>query len=539
MSDVASFHNLQLASSTLEFALKKGVKTFCLCPGARNAPWVELLDDLAREQSEQIEVLNFFDERQASFFALGRIKRDRRPVAVVTTSGTAVTELYSAVVEAFYTGLPLLLMTADRPKNYRGTGAPQAIDQAEIFGKYAPQSVDLEQGEHPLVLEWNLHAPMQLNVCFSEPLLSGFSEGRTAEISRLLNVGVEMTRGEHLPVPPFPQATDELVRPLIVLGALETEEIRSEVLQFLRGRRIPILAEASSGLRHETTALPGLIQGGETWARRALKTQEVKSVIRLGGVPSFRFWRDLEDLPAVSVWNLSELPFSGLARESTVMLGVAHSLGPLPQTSVRDWEQDAWSRFLNLDQANAQVRHQAIRLFPKSEPSMIAQLASEIPDHACIYLGNSLPIREWNGFVQHRSANWRFQENRGANGIDGQLSTFFGTAQKNQENWGFFGDLTTLYDFTGPWALQYVPGRKIRIVVINNSGGRIFERMFASSRFLTAHQLRFDQWSRIWSLEHTTLGDARSQDVSVVELLPEPEETRRFWEYVEAHCRSE
>lgn len=130
-----------------------GVRDFCVCAGSRNAP---LIAALAAEQ-----VTTFFDERAAAFFALGRIKRDGAPVAIVTTSGTAVSELLPASIEAYYSGLPLILITADRPPRFRGTGAPQSINQIGLFGVYA--ATDLGQ--------WNRAMPLHINVAFDEPLI--------------------------------------------------------------------------------------------------------------------------------------------------------------------------------------------------------------------------------------------------------------------------------------------------------------------------------------------------------------------------------
>jgi 2-succinyl-5-enolpyruvyl-6-hydroxy-3-cyclohexene-1-carboxylate synthase len=123
--------NIESAKQILLQLFKQGVKTLCLCPGARNAPFIALL-----EKNKNFEVLSFFDERSAGFFALGRSRRDGQPVAVLTTSGTAVSELLSPVIEAHYTHTPLVVLSSDRPKRLRGTGAPQAIEQAQIFFRF-------------------------------------------------------------------------------------------------------------------------------------------------------------------------------------------------------------------------------------------------------------------------------------------------------------------------------------------------------------------------------------------------------------------
>ena len=148
--------NMSTARALLDEVRGAGVTTFCVCAGSRNSPLIAALSVM-----KDVEVLSFVDERSAAFFAGGRSRRDDRPAAVVTTSGTAVAELMPAAVEAYYALVPLILITADRPSRYRGTGAPQCIDQEGIFGVYAATTME----------RWNRRAPLHLNVEFDEPLI--------------------------------------------------------------------------------------------------------------------------------------------------------------------------------------------------------------------------------------------------------------------------------------------------------------------------------------------------------------------------------
>ncbi|HEV7571931.1 MAG TPA: thiamine pyrophosphate-binding protein, partial [Thermoanaerobaculia bacterium] len=139
--------NIAEARRVIEQACALGATDFCVCAGSRNAPLLAVL------AGSDLRIYSFVDERAAAFFALGRAKLTGRPAAVVTTSGTAVAELLPAAIEAHYSGTPLILITADRPARYRGTGAPQSIEQEEIFGVYARGSVT------------------HINVEFDEPLI--------------------------------------------------------------------------------------------------------------------------------------------------------------------------------------------------------------------------------------------------------------------------------------------------------------------------------------------------------------------------------
>jgi 2-succinyl-5-enolpyruvyl-6-hydroxy-3-cyclohexene-1-carboxylate synthase len=147
--------NVERARRLVAQVREAGAEDFCVCAGSRNSPLLAVLG------TSDARLYSFVDERSAAFFAVGRSKATGRPSAVVTTSGTAVAELLPATIEAYYSGIPLILVTADRPARYRGTGAPQAIEQAELFGPYAATSFD----------RWDAASPLHINIEFDEPLI--------------------------------------------------------------------------------------------------------------------------------------------------------------------------------------------------------------------------------------------------------------------------------------------------------------------------------------------------------------------------------
>lgn len=157
--------NQKRAEFVLKICREQDIQEFCVCAGARNAPLVQLL-----EQSADQKRFHFFEERSAAFFALGRIAASGKPVAVITTSGTAAAECLPAMIEAHYQQLPLLAITADRPTRYRGSGSPQTIDQVGIFSSYVEAVWDCEaESVVSAWKNWSLRRPFQLNVCFEEP----------------------------------------------------------------------------------------------------------------------------------------------------------------------------------------------------------------------------------------------------------------------------------------------------------------------------------------------------------------------------------
>ena len=294
------------------------------------------------------------------------------------------------------------------------------------------------------------------------------------------------------------------MKPLVIAGGLAPRH-RERVRAFLAQLNAPVYAEALSGLR-EDASLP-LITAGERMIRRA----EFDAVIRIGNVPTLRFWRDLEtlDLP---VTHYSDLPFAGLTR------GEVLSIDALPALSgTRD------ESFFALDREMHARLHAILDEESQSELSMLRALSRELPDGARVYLGNSLPIREWD-LVATRDRRFEYEANRGANGIDGQLSTFFGWCAPNRHNVCVVGDLTAIYDLGAPWIVPQLDA-DFRIVIVNNGGGRIFGRV-ASLRALdpslreriieNVHDVRFEHWAKMWNID-------------VTELRPDEHASKRAW----------
>lgn len=296
-----------------------------------------------------------------------------------------------------------------------------------------------------------------------------------------------------------------LRKPLVIVGGLASHQ-RDRVRDVLFEMNAPVYAEALSGLR-EDAELP-LITSGE----RMIARGGFDGVIRIGNVPTLRFWRDLEtlDLPVV---HYSDLPFAGLTR------GEVRPLSALTATHI-DRDEDFFAR-----DREAALRFAAILdEEPASELALFRALSRELPHAARIYLGNSLPIREWDLAATRAPRGFEYEANRGANGIDGQLSTFFGWCARDRTNICILGDLTTIYDLGAPWVVPQLDAT-FRIVIMNNGGGRIFGRV-ASLRALdpslrermieNAHGVRFEHWAKMWNLD-------------VTELVPDAEASQRAW----------
>jgi len=525
------------AAEVLAWAARQGVAEFCVCAGSRNGP---LLAALAAGKGTRVR--SFFEERSAAFFALGRARALGRPVAIVTTSGTAVAECLPAVIEAHYQGVPLLVITADRPRRYRGTGAPQSIEQVGLFGSYVRGAFDGERSEAPQLLgtSWDLSGPFHLNVCLDEPLLG--APALTLDLTPSRPVPVKSGGVEELDRERLAHCLGRWKRPVLIVSRLAPED-RAAVRDFALRWGAPVFLEASSGLREDPALSLLRLSSGD----RLLSVAGFDGVFRIGSVPTLRFWRDLEEkFATLPVVTLDPRGLSGLSRGDCFRGRPSEVLPELRVAKVGGFET-LFARDCELLSRKLQLVAQE----PGSEPAIFHHLSRRIPDSSLVFLGNSLPIREWDLTADLRHRKHRIEANRGANGIDGEVSTFLGLAADTDvpESWGIFGDLTALYDLAGPWACTQMAEQKLRIVVINNGGGRIFGRLPTLRRhvgdetrrrlFETRHPVGFEGWAKIWNLGFELWEDGVSPhppgaDQLVVEIRPNEESTERFWRAYDA-----
>ena len=472
-----------------------GVRDVVLCPGGRNAPIIQALETCTKK----FNVMSFFDERAAGFFALGLSRQHQRPTLISVTSGTALAELLPCVIEAEATRVPLIIHSADRPRSHRGIGSPQSMEQVGLFGRFAKTLIDWQEGErYPEWLKkWNGRGPVHLNLCHQEPLWSKEASAtpRIKKLPFIKNVS-QIKAG----LPKFKN-------PLLLVGSLERAEVKS-VERFIKWFGADTLCEASSQLSHLSLS------------DKQIKLSDYDGVIRFGGVPSFRLWRDLE---------FNQMPVMSFGE--TDWVGTPH--GKLFSGELKIF-LERWMKTGQKIAGPKKSRLKAIELFkkyPLSEPALMFNISQELEEKSLMYLGNSRPIRDWNSFAEPR-ADVFIQDTRGLNGIDGQISTFYGLARPGM-NYALLGDLTTLYDMQGPWALRYLQSDiKTRLIVINNSGGQIFKTMFPSPVFRNEHTQNFKSLAEFWNIDYTTSLNTQAQH-ALIELTPDAAQTAAFraeWE---------
>lgn len=511
---------------------KLEISDWCIASGARNAPIINLL-----HQHNLGKVHHFFDERSAGFFALGQCVQKQKPVAIVTTSGTAVAEILPAIIEAYYSNQPLVIISADRPVTFSGSGAPQTIDQNNIFGSYTKR-IQLTGTSLPInEIEPLTSFPLHINIHLEEPLLDNLDSiqiNSTPNIIQTPSLALEET-DTHLLTNLLTKHSNDI---LFISGSLTPEKGKA-LAELSDHYKIPLWSEAISNVPpHEYS-----LSHSEILYRN--ESLYLKIVIRFGSVPTARFWRDLENLGQIEVYSCDCPPFPGLARNSTQLkttieaIPLVDSSQPARTSTLTTQDETYNNRILSL-----------LKKHPNSEPSLLYHLGLCLSEERTIFLGNSLPIREWNLIYKllKKVKVPTYYANRGANGIDGAISTFYGlTAEEATPSIAILGDLTALYDMNAPWIIPQMKKANRALVVINNQGGKIFQQVKGLQNadeqtinsIQNCHQHSLEGMANQWGLKWNKVeSNAEFIDIEfpidgILEIRPCNSETIQFWEAYE------
>ena len=478
-----------------------GVRTAALAPGSRSTPLA-----LALWRQPAIEVAIIVDERSAGFFALGAAQASGRPTAVLCTSGTAAANLHPAVCEADEAGVPLIVLTADRPPELRAIGAGQTIDQLKLYGSAVRWFCEV--GTHDADDAGLLHyrsvachayaaargdprpGPVHLNLAWRDPL---GPEPRAGDVTAMSELALE-GRGERplTAVTIGPRVADDALldeiaeriaaspRGLIVAGRQLDPALAEPVAELARRSGYPILAEPTSQLRLGRHDRDLVVWTYDAIARSHPAALDPDLVVRFGDMPTSKAMRAwLASLPNLrqlvldpaSGWNEPSRQAETIVRADgrTVAGGLAQRLG---ERDGGDWAA-AW---MDANARAAAVIDEALaELDQPTEPGVHATLGRLYRDGELVYTASSMPIRDSEAFVAPGNVDVRFLCNRGANGIDGLVSSGIGAATATgRPTWIVTGDLGLYHDMNGLAALREA-GSPVRIVVVNNDGGGIFE----------------------------------------------------------------
>jgi 2-succinyl-5-enolpyruvyl-6-hydroxy-3-cyclohexene-1-carboxylate synthase len=484
-----------------------GLDQACTSPGSRCTPIV-----LSLVRAPGTRCYSHIDERCAGFFALGAAKASGRPVAVTCTSGTAAANLLPAVVEAHHARVPLIVLTADRPPELREVGAGQTIDQERLYGGAVKWF--FEVGVHdatPARLRWmrtlacraywtaleSPSGPVHLNLPLREPLVldeplpddqTARADGRAYVVwQKAPSVG---TAGD---------AVHPSGRIVVVAGAASPAELP----ELAARSQVPLLADPLSGARHGPAAIAHydllLRNRGFTDAHRP------QFVVRLGDLPTskpLRQWlAGLDDIAQIAfdpdvLWH---------DPDSVVGLRIAGSSLPGADAAGEPGWLDSWR---SADAAASRAIEHAVGS-ELSEPFVARALADWLPSQATLFVASSMPIRDIEEFAGVRPDAPRVLSNRGANGIDGTVSSAFGVAAGARGPVVLLvGDVALAHDIGGLLSARRL-GIPLTVVVLNNDGGGIFHFLPVAAEsdafeehVATPHGLNFEQVASLYGCSY-------------------------------------
>ncbi len=449
-----------MATTVLDELVRGGMTDLVLAPGSRSAPLA--FAAWAASQAGWLRLHTRIDERSAAFTALGLARASRRPVAVVTTSGTAVANLHPAMLEAHHAGVPLIALTADRPESMRGTGANQTTDQVGIFGPHI-QTVDVPVASGPEeepgwrdAVRSVLPGPSHLNLQFAEPLVPGEPDGNS------------------WPEPPAPAQGPAGDRrrvpedaPLLPLGprtvVIAGDDSGPPARVLAQDGNWPLLAEPSSGSRTGRNAIRTYRLLLEEFADR------IERVVVFGHPTLSRpvtrlLARDDIDLVAVGdPWTRLERPIGRVLAEVST------------EPDAPAWLEEWLAR-------DAEVSGRLDALINETEfggQAVARAVSAALPPGGLLFVGSSNPIRDLDlNVAKYRVGDRRMVvSNRGLAGIDGTLSSAIGAALGRPHSTralALVGDVTFLHDTAGLVIGPAEPRPDITIVVVNDDGGSIF-----------------------------------------------------------------
>ena len=474
MTDTGSL-NLHWSQALIAGFVAAGVTDAVISPGSRSTPLALVM---LRHPGLRCHV--GLDERSAAFFALGIAKVQRRPVLLLATSGTAPANWLPAIIEASQAGIPLLALSADRPPELHSCGANQTVPQIGMFANYVRASHALDAPHtgftpdylHHLAAQaceeacWPLPGPVHLNQPFREPLLP-------ADPIISANTPSPVALATPLLALDAAQMTDLAGRiagrpGVIVCGETPDDpELPAALTALARKLACPILAEPLSGLRFGSHDPAHVYVRYNRWLEdeAASEIRKAEWVIRIGAFP---VTRNLQNY--VTGITGTQARFDPLPRRVDPAHRITHLVRAEPANACRALQQaitkpcpaDWLPTFATLEE----------RAAAGAEANHISVLIDEIPNGAALFVGNSLAIRQLDSLSGHNTKAIHCHANRGASGIDGNISTAAGIAAAHGCTVALIGDLTCQHDIGG---LALAAARDLVIVVVNNGGGGIFD----------------------------------------------------------------
>jgi len=516
-----------------------GVQHACISPGSRSTPLTYILS-----KNRKIKSFVHFDERGSAFFALGLAKATGKPVLVITTSGTAVAELYPAIIEAYQQRTPVIICTADRPAELVGTGANQTINQHNIFRNHIRWFRDLglpsisDTGFYHLqkiaIKAYHIslsedRGPVHLNFPFRKPL-EPFSY--TDNIGkRIIHTKPQrlVRNNSQIPVPKLEKSKDfkklvnqltESDKGIILVGPMEYDVKLIKTIKELSSLlKYPVFADGISQLRFNVSQKDNLIISNFNTifaSQKFINEHNPDIILQFGRTPTSSILETfLEETGAVrytvDTYGDKHDP-SRTAKSTFAIKPISFCEKLVSELKEANFQRpkSKWLKdFIRAEEISEKIKSRIIdrAKFP-NEPSVITEILKLIPSGSNLVIGNSLPVRDLDNFAFKSSKKIKIHFNRGASGIDGITSTALGIASIKKRTFLITGDLSFLHDLNAlATAVKY--STPLTIIVINNNGGGIFESLPLANRvkhfdkfFITPHNLELGEIAKSFGIHH-------------------------------------
>lgn len=501
MTPKADFTVLKQFVHTL---IASGVQHVCFAPGSRSTPLI-----LAFAEHPHVKLWQHIDERSAGFFALGIAKSTRSPVALLCTSGTAAANFFPAVIEARLGRVPLIVLTADRPHEARDNASPQTIDQIKLYGNHVKwfAEMPIPDGAESLtrhaiqqaaraaaIATENPAGPVHLNFPFREPLVREELFARPIDLDAPPLVLPGRATLDPAQVKTLIDELKSVEKGLIVCGPQDDPHLPDALTSLADLIDFPILADPLSGLRAGPHADTRIIDAYDTLLRDKafVEAHRPELILRIGGTPAskplFEFvsahrgphwlidaheWRD----PYLSASHIVRADPADVCRAlCEARSGSSHDLRPPTRSSGTTSQPSAWtSRWIAANRAcRTAIDDMTTRDPALFEGRIFTELRRMLPADTTLFVGNSMPIRDLDTFFGLTRQSIRILANRGANGIDGVLSTALGVAAASLGKVVLvIGDLSFYHDMNALlMAKQYQ--LDLTVILVQNDGGGIF-----------------------------------------------------------------
>ena len=523
-------NNTDISNLIVKILSKLDISEVCLCPGARNSP---IISAFSKSDANLYSIL---DERSAGFYALGIAKVKREPVVVSCTSGTALGNLFPAIIEARMSEVPLIIITAYRPKRMIGKGENQTIYQNNIYGKYVRSYIDIDGTEDTkesiiskittivnsslgktIDKELSEKGPIHINIHIDDPLLNSKSNLDLESLPTISPIKTRASNNQSLKI------NKNIKRPLIICGQSDLASNAQQIIDISNKIGAPILADISSNVNSSDNII-------SFYDHFIDSIESPDLILRFGSKPlSKKLLSLIKKYRDITYLVKSRSLFNDDILKSNLIDSVSLDIEINSHNS--EWINSFINNDVFIDNKIATISPD----FNLNEYIFAHQIAKKIPERSNIFIGNSLMIRAFNSFSKKGFNKIQFFSNRGVSGIDGNLSTALGIAsQSDKNNYLIIGDQSFIHDI-GSLHILAQNNTNLTIFIMNNYGGAIFDHLPALNQIdshmfknyirnehsinfksiVKSYELEYEEIKSINDLKNITMEEMKVYEISI------------------------